>query len=216
MLYSFSSIHVTWGCCQRSRACLHSIEVDRARHHGSHTENYTCKQVHEGNISAMRGAKKHHCSVPTVNDRVAIFRTRCPCENRTKLDLENTPGYHSTKGCYDNLRFQGTSAGHMERSPHSAPCALCSWHGTQLFRVFFQKFSTKLLTFSVILIEVCMAGRGPFVDVGPAMSSACECCAVMGSSNHRVVVYNIGSVLCVPLYLWCVRVILFVYPVIML
>ena len=48
------------------------------------------------------------------------------------------------------------------------------------------------------------------------MSGACECCAVMGSSNHRVVVYNIGSVLCVPLYLWCVRVILFVYPVIML
>ena len=36
------------------------------------------------------------------------------------------------------------------------------------------------------------------------MSSACECCAVLGSSNHRVVVYNIGSVVCVPLYLWCV------------
>ncbi len=134
----------------------------------THTESYACKQVHEGNISVMRGAKKHHCSVPTVNDRVAIFRTRCPCENRTKLDLENTPGYHSTKGCYDNLRFQGTSAGHVERSPHSAPCALCSWHGMQLFRVFFQKFSTELLTFSVILIEACMPGGGRVVDVGPA------------------------------------------------
>jgi hypothetical protein len=40
----------------------------------------------------------------------------------------------------------------------------------QLFRVFFQKFSTELLTFSVILIEACMPGGGRVVDVGPAFS----------------------------------------------
>ena len=49
----------------------------------THTENYTCKQVHEGNISVMHGAKKHHCSVPTVNDRVAIFGSARDAHART-------------------------------------------------------------------------------------------------------------------------------------
>ena len=169
MLYSFSSIHVTWGCCQRSRACLHSVEVDRARHHAHIQKAMHANRYMKATFLLCVVPRSTIAACPRLmtewpfSARAAHARTGRSWILRTPLDI-----IAPCKGCYDNLRFQGTSAGHMERSPHSAPCALCSWHGMQLFRVFFQKFSTELLTFSVILIEACMPGGGRVVDVGPA------------------------------------------------
>ena len=152
-------------CSQRSRACLHSIEVDRA-----------CKHAHiHKNTHANEGTmpKLLTCAVPTG--------TMAACQR----SLARGPTLEKIGTCASLRTVPDPVSASQQRSKlllltmRSAGCAPSREAHTRAFPFRSAQISStpssgydmyleKLLTFSVILIEARMAGGGRVVDVGPA------------------------------------------------